>query len=138
MAKRDHQEESLHYLMINVLVDSLMINVLVDSLEKEGFVVNADHVGGLRTRPASVGGFTPDIEARRGSDLRLIEVETQSTVDLPETQQQLTYLAAGRGTAYLAVPFDCIEGARKLRDELDIDIVILPCYPFVRYVGMPK
>jgi len=129
MTKRDHQEESLHY---------LMINVLVDSLEKEGFAVNADHVGGLRKKPASIGGFIPDIEARRGGDLRLIEVETKSTLNLHETQQQLTYLAAGRGTAYLAIPFDCIEGARRLRDELDIEFVILPCYPFVRYVGMPK
>ena len=129
MTKRDHQEESLHY---------LMINVLVDSLEKEGFTVNADHVGGLRKKPAAIGGFTPDIEARRGSDLRLIEVETKSTLNLPETQQQLTYLAEGRGAAYLAIPFDCIDGARRLRDDLDIEFVILPCYPFVRYVGMPK
>jgi hypothetical protein len=129
MTKRDHQEESLHY---------LMINVLVDSLEKEGFAVNADHVGGLRNKPTSLGGFTPDIEARRGSEVRLIEVETQSTLDLPETLEQLGRLASGEGTAYLAIPFDCIDGARKLRDDLDIDIVILPCYPFVRYVGMPK
>jgi Holliday junction resolvase len=129
MTKRDHQEESLHY---------LMINVLVDSLEKEGFRVNADHVGGLRERPASVRGFTPDIEARRGGDLRLIEVETSSTMNLPETHEQLTFMAEGGGTAYLAIPFDCIEGARRLRDELDLEFVILPCYPFVRYVGMPK
>lgn len=115
-----------------------MINVLVDSLEKEGFTVNADHVGGLRKKPASIAGFTPDIEARRGGDLRLIEVETKSTINLPETQQQLTFLAAGRGTAFLAIPFDCIDGARALRNELDIEFVILPCYPFVRYVGMPK
>jgi hypothetical protein len=129
MTKRDHEEESLHY---------LMINVLVDSLEKEGFVVNADHVGGLRRKPADLGGYTPDIEARKGGEVRLIEVETRSTIDLPETHEQLAHLAAGLGTAYLAIPFDCIEGARKTRDELDIDIVILPCYPFVRYVGMPK
>ncbi len=115
-----------------------MINVLVDSLEKEGFAVNADHVGGLRKKPAPVGGFTPDIEARRGEDLRLIEVETESTIDLPETQEQLGILSAGRGTAYLAIPFDCIERARALRDDLDIEFTILPCYPFVRYVGMPK
>jgi hypothetical protein len=129
MTKRDHEEESLHY---------LMINVLVDSLEKEGFHVNADHVGGLRAKPACLGGFTPDIEARKGDDVRLIEVETRSTIDLPETLDQLDHLASGRGTAYLAIPFDCIESARKLRDELGIDLVILPCYPFVRYVGMPK
>lgn len=115
-----------------------MINVLVDSLEKEGFTVNADHVGGLRKKPASVGGFIPDIEARRGEDLRLIEVETESTIDLPETQEQMAHLSAGRGTAYLAIPFDCIEEARRLRDDLDFEFTILPCYPFVRYVGMPK
>jgi hypothetical protein len=129
MMKRDHEEESLHY---------LMINVLVDSLEKEGFVVYADHVGDLRSKPASLGGYTPDIEARRGNEVRLIEVETRSTINLPETHQQLAHLAAGLGTPYLAIPFDCIETAREMRDQLDIDVIILPCYPFVRYVGMPK
>jgi Holliday junction resolvase len=129
MTKRDHEEESLHY---------LMINVLVDSLEKEGFAVDADHVGGLRDKPASLGGYTPDIEARKGDEVRLIEVETRSTINLPETHEQLARLAAALGTPYLAIPFDCIESARKMRDEMDIDVVILPCYPFVRYVGMPK
>jgi Holliday junction resolvase len=130
MAQRDHLEESLHY---------LMINVLVDSLERDGFRVSADHVGGLRAKPGSVGGIVPDIEARRGDDVRLIEVETSSSLDLPETREQLAKLASGfDGEIYLAIPFDCIEGAKKLRDELDIEFVILPCYPFVRYVGMPK
>lgn len=129
MTKRDHEEESLHY---------LMINVLVDSLEKEGFVVNADHVGGLRSKPASLDGYTPDIEARRGDEVRLIEVETRSTINLPETHDQLARLVAGLGTPYLAIPFDCIDSARQVRDEQAIDVVILPCYPFVRYVGMPK
>jgi hypothetical protein len=116
-----------------------MINVLVDSLEREGFKVSADHVGGLRRRPEPIGGFVPDIEARRGDDVRLIEVETQSTLDAPETQEQLSRLAgAAHGELYLAIPFDCIDGAKKLRKELDIEFVILPCYPFVRYVGMPK
>ena len=92
MAERDHQEESLHY---------LMIDVLVDFLEKEGFTVKADHVGGLRAMPASLGGYTPDIEARKGADIRLIEVETKSTIDLPDTVEQLTRLGAGCGRAYL-------------------------------------
>jgi Holliday junction resolvase len=128
--QRDHIEESLHY---------LMINVLVDSLENEGFVVSADHVGGLRKRPAPVGEFVPDIEAWRGEELHLIEVETQSTLASPRTGQQLTRFASRPGArVYLAVPFDCIERARKMRECLEINVRILPCYPFVRYIGVPK
>ena len=130
MAERDHIEQSLHY---------LIINMLVDSLENDGFRVLADHVGGLREKPPPIGDFIPDIEARRGSELHVIEVETQSTIDTATTREQLAQLASlPDARACLAVPFDCIERAREVRDDLDVDISILPCYPFVRYVGMPK
>lgn len=130
MSERDHVEESLHY---------LMINVLVDSLEKEGFEVLADHVGGLRNSPTPIGDYVPDIEARRGAEVRLIEVETQASLDSARAYDQVEKLSsATHGKAYLAVPFDCLERARELRRELEIDFEILPCYPFVRYVGMPK
>ncbi len=130
MAQRDHVEESLHY---------LMINVLVDSLEKEGFEVLADHVGGLRDKPAPIDEFVPDIEARKGAEVRLIEVETQATLESPRALKQLAKLgSADNAKAYLAVPFDCLERARRLRGELAVEFEILPCYPFVRYVGIPK
>jgi len=127
---RDNVEESMHF---------LMINVLVDSFENEGFTVRADHVGGLRPLPAAIGRFIPDIEARRGDDLCLIEVETQTTLDSPRTRQQIEELSRQpHARCYLAVPFDCIERARKVRECLEAKISILPCYPFVRYVGIPK
>jgi len=128
--ERDHLEESLHY---------LMINVLVDSLESEGFAVAADHVGGRRRQPAPIGDFVPDIEAKRGEEVHLIEVETQSTLASPRFQNQLVQLAAQAGVhAYVAVPFDCIERARKLRETLNIRVGIMPCYPFVGYIGTSK
>jgi hypothetical protein len=127
---RSNVEESLHY---------LMINVLVDSLERDGFTVSADHVGGLRNKPVPISGRAPDLHAQRGQDTLLIEVETQSTLGLPETRQRLRDVAAASGgRIYLAVPFTCLGEARRLREELALDIEILPCYPFVRYVGMPK
>ena len=116
-----------------------MINVLVDKLEKDGFTVRADHVGGLRQRPESIEGYVPDIEATRGAEVQLIEVETESTLDSEEACEQLDKLtSAPRGRAYLAVPHDCLEKAKGVRSRLTAGIVILPCYPFVRYVGMPK
>lgn len=115
-----------------------MVNVLVDSLEKEGFDVRADHVGGLRDRPSPIGDYVPDIEATRGAEVHLIEVETQSTLDSRGAREQIARLtSAQRGKAFLAVPFDCLEKARELREEMDVDFEILPCYPFVRYIGMP-
>ena len=128
--QRDSIEESLHY---------LMISVIVDSLENEGFTVAADHIGGPRPRPFAMGDFVPDIEARRGEEVHLIEVETQSTLASPRTHIQLSNLAARSGIrAYVAVPFDCVENARTLRRDLKLTFGILPCYPFVRYVGVSK
>jgi len=130
MNEQNHLEESLHY---------LMINVLVDSLESQGFSVCADHVGGLRKPPTPVRGFTPDIEARRKNEVRLIEVRTESTLGLPQTRDLLAGLAGEcpEGVC-LAVPFDCMEAAEELRLDLDLSFTILPCYPFVGYVGLPK
>jgi len=116
----------------------LMINVLVDSLEKEGFTVAADHVGHLRRRPAPIGDYIPDIEATRGDDLYLIEVETQSTLGAPGAQQLAALASQAPAKCYVAVPFDCIERARGIRECLELKVGILPCYPFVRYVGVPK
>lgn len=128
--ERDHIEESMHF---------LMINVLVDSFENEGFTVRADHVGGLRPPPAAVGCFVPDIEARRGDDLCLVEVETQTTLDSPRTRKQIEELSCQiNARCFLAVPFDSIERARQVRERLEAKVGILPCYPFVRYIGVPK
>jgi hypothetical protein len=126
----NHLEESLHY---------LMINVLVDSLESQGFSVCADHVGGVRTPPAPIGDFVPDVEARRKNEVRVIEVMTESTLGLPKTRDLLTGLARDcSGKFCLAVPFNCMDVAEQLRRDLDLDFTILPCYPFVGYVGLPK
>jgi hypothetical protein len=130
MNEHNHLEESLHY---------LMINVLVDSLESQGFSVCADHVGGARKPPEQFGGFTPDVEAHRNNEVRLIEVRTESTLGLPETRDLLAGLAREcPGGVCLAVPFDCMQAAEELRQELDLSFTILPCYPFVGYVGLPK
>jgi hypothetical protein len=129
-AQRDQIEELLHY---------LIISVLADSLELEGFAVATDHVAGRGRRPVEVGGFVPDIAASRGGDTRLIEVETQATLHSARAKTQLAAYAGLPGArAYLAVPFDCIEGARRIREEVGLDVGILPCYPFVRYVGVLK
>jgi hypothetical protein len=129
-ARRDHLEESLHY---------LMIAVVAGWLESAGYSVRADHLGGPKARPAPVGDFVPDIEATRGEEVHLFEVETQSTLASPRSQYQLSRLAARAGArTYVVVPFDCIERARRLREVLEIDLHILPCYPFVGHVGASK
>lgn len=127
---RDHLEESMHF---------LMINVLVDSFEVEGFTVSADHIGGARSRPSPIGEYIPDIEATRADERYLIEVETQSTLESDRTIEQMKILAGQQGARrFVAVPCDCVEVARKVREGLEDDVGILPCYPFVRYVGIPK
>lgn len=130
MSKRNHLEDSIH---------CLMINVLVDSYEKQGYEVLADHVGGLKKASRAIGGYVPDIVAKRGDEVNIIEVETESTLGDPVVELQMRNFAAAAPTRlYLAVPFECVEVARNLRKALNIEFDILPCYPFVRYVGIPR
>jgi len=130
VSERDQIEELMHF---------LLANVLVNSLEKEGFEVRADHIGGLRGAPTPVDGLTPDIEAVKGEEVRLIEVETQSTVGSEDARKQITAFAGKPGVKmFLAVPYDSVDEARKLRDELDVEFSIIPCYPYVNSIGTPE
>ncbi len=130
MARRDYIEESLH---------CLIINVLIESYERQGYKVDADHVGDLKPVPRSTGQYVPDIVATKGSEVYLVEVETPHTITTAETEAQLReFISAAPTRVYLAVPFECLEAAQKLRNHLNVDFDILPCYPFVRYVGVPR
>lgn len=130
MSERDQIEELMHF---------LLANVLVNSLERDGFEVRADHIGGLRGAPTPVEGLTPDIEAVKGDDVRLIEVETPSTVRTEEARQQIATFAARPGAkVYLAVPYDSVDDARMLREELGVEFSIIPCYPYVNSIGTPE
>ena len=130
MSERDQIEELMHF---------LLANVLVNSLEKDGFEVRADHIGGLRGAPTPVDGLTPDIEAVKGEEVRLIEVETPSTVGSEDTRRQITAFAGKPGVkVFLAVPYDSVDEARRLRDELDVEFSIIPCYPYVNSIGTPE
>ena len=101
MSERDQIEELMHF---------LLANVLVNSLERDGFEVRADHIGGLRGAPTPVDGLTPDIEAVRGEEVRLIEVETPSTVGSEDTRRQITAFAGKPGVkVFLAVPYDSVD-----------------------------
>jgi Holliday junction resolvase len=130
VSKRDQIEELMHF---------LLANVLVNSLEKDGFEVKADHVSGLRGSPAPIEGLVPDIEAVKGDDVRVIEVETPSTITTEEARNQIKAFAGKPGAkAYLAVPYDSVDDARKLRDDLGAQFSIIPCYPYVNSIGTPE
>jgi hypothetical protein len=130
VSERDQIEDLMHF---------LLANVLVNSLEKDGFEVRADHIGGLRGAPTPVDGLTPDIEAVKGGEVRLIEVETPSTVGSDETKKQITAFAGKPGVkVFLAVPYDSVDDARRLRDELGVKFSIIPCYPYVNSIGTPE
>lgn len=130
MSERDQIEELMHF---------LLANVLVNSLERDGFEVRADHIGGLRGAPTPVDGLTPDIEAVKGEEVRLIEVETPSTVGSEETRKQITAFAGKPGVkVFLAVPYDSVDEARRLRDEVGLEFSIIPCYPYVNSIGTPE
>ena len=130
MSERDQIEELMHF---------LLANVLVNSLEKDGFEVRADHIGGLRGAPTPVDGLTPDIEAVKGEEVRLIEVETPSTVGSQDARKQITAFTGKPGVkVFLAVPYDSVDEARRLRDEMGVEFSIIPCYPYVNSIGTPE
>ena len=130
MSERDQIEELMHF---------LLANVLVNSLEKDGFEVRADHIGGLRGAPTPVDGLIPDIEAVKGEEVRLIEVETSSTVGSEDTRRQMKAFAGRPGAkVFLAVPYDSVEQAHKLRDDMEVEFSIIPCYPYVNSIGTPE
>jgi len=130
VSERDQIEELMHF---------LLANVLVNSLERDGFEVRADHIGGLRGAPTPVDGLTPDIEAVKGEEVRLIEVETPSTVGSEDTRRQITAFAGKPGVkVFLAVPYDSVDDARRLRDDLGVEFGIIPCYPYVNSIGTPE
>lgn len=128
-SKRCSNEETIH---------NMIISLLVEFYEKLGFEVRADHLGGFRECPDRIGSYVPDLLVRKGGDIRVIEVETRSTVDTPKTRNELTQFSSAKHKLVLAIPHECLEAAIQLRTSLEIDFEILPCYPMVRYVGVAR
>jgi len=50
---------------------------IVAKYERQGFDVKADLPG--RPKPPSIGGYVPDVVARKGAERKIVEVETQDS-----------------------------------------------------------
>ena len=75
----------------------------------------------------------------KGEEVRLIEVETSSTVGSEDTRRQMKAFAGRPGAkVFLAVPYDSVEQAHKLRDDMEVEFSIIPCYPYVNSIGTPE
>lgn len=59
---------------------------VADSYEKRGYDVSADIKG--YQRPKTIGGFRPDVVAKRGRERVIVEVETPDSVDSARDQRQ--------------------------------------------------
>lgn len=67
-------------------------------LEKKDFNVEADVSG--YARPDTIGGFRPDVVARKGRERKIIEVETPDSVDSArDSEQQQAFRQAARRSA---------------------------------------
>lgn len=128
-SQRNSNEETIH---------TLMVRLLVEFYERLGFDVKANHLGGFRETPDPIGSQIPDLVVKKGDDIRVIEVETKDTVDTEKTRQQLREFTSKQHKLVLAVPYECLQSAMELRENLAIDFEILPCYPMVRYVGVAR
>lgn len=68
---------------------------LAEQLKGQGYKVNAD-VSGF-PRPDTVGGYRPDVDARKGRQRVIGEVETTDSVDSARDQkQQAAFRAAAK------------------------------------------
>ena len=69
---------------------------IANKLDREGFNVEADVKG--RPKPGTIGGYRPDVIATKGSQRRIIEVETPDSVGSArdQAQQQAFKRAAAR------------------------------------------
>ncbi len=128
-SRRSSNEEAIH---------NMIIGLLVEFYEKLGFEVRADHLAGFRECPDPIGSYVPDLFVKKRGDIRVIEVETRSTIDTPKTRRELTQFSSAKHKLVLAIPHECLEAAVELRTSLGIDFEILPCYPMVRYVGVAR
>jgi hypothetical protein len=77
------------------------IQRLAQGLSLEGWSIEA-HVGGW-PKPPYINDFIPDIRARKGEDTRIIEVETEDTlnVDIAQHHAFQRYAAGSPGTTFL-------------------------------------
>lgn len=128
-SERSSNEEAIH---------TLIVGLLVEFYQKLGFDVRADHLSGFKETPEPIGSCLPDLVVRKGDDIRVIEVETRSTIDTEKTRQQLNGFISNEHRLVLAVPYECLQAAIELRNTLGLDFEILPCYPMVRYVGAAR
>ena len=55
-------------------------------LERKGFDVEAD-VSGYQ-QPGTIGGYRPDVVAKKGRQRKIVEVETEDSADSARDQQQ--------------------------------------------------
>ena len=71
------------------------VRKLAESYKKRGYDVNADLQG--YSKPKSVGGYKPDVVARKGGHKTIVEVETPDSVNSSrDIMQQGAFQRAAR------------------------------------------
>ena len=71
------------------------VNKLAKELAKKGYDVQADVRG--YPQPGTLGGYRPDVVAKKGTERKIIEVETTESVNSArDVQQQKAFRQAAR------------------------------------------
>lgn len=87
MARRSRQQQSRH---------DAEVARIANQFERQGYDVKADIKG--YPRPDTLGGYRPDVVAKRGIEREIVEVETPGSVDSTrdKNQQEAFQRAANR------------------------------------------
>ena len=87
MAKRSNRAQSAH---------DAEVRRVAKQLERQGYKVYAD-VSGF-PQPSTINGYRPDIDATRGKEREIVEIETPESVDSKRdlAQQRAFQQAANR------------------------------------------
>ena len=86
MARRTKKTQSKH---------AAAVRAIAKEFENKGYEVEADVTG--YSKPGTIGGYRPDVIAKKGKQEKIVEVETTDSVDSArDLKQQQAFRAAAK------------------------------------------
>ncbi len=111
---RDTQTAQIHLRLISALVKKLM---------SEGYSVSADHIGYPNGKPPKINEYVPDIYAKKGQKILIVEAETCDSLNTVDTKLQWIAFSSQEDASFsVIVPKKCITEAKKLAKQWGVNV----------------
>jgi hypothetical protein len=111
-------------MVLKTSVHSTLVRALAKKYEKDGYTVQADGIGHLNGSPNQVGGYVPDIVARKAGAAPIIaEAEVCGSISSKHTREQWTAFSNAYGSRFhIIVPKKCIANAKQQARQWGISV----------------